>query len=117
MWNEEDAEDEELAMVVRTGLCTSMGSMMRQVVHNGIPTRNLLLRVSRKNWGTMSVASLHEHTILPRSMGLQSRLVIAAGLLPLLYWVPGLTTGTLLPLHRKGQGVRGRSRRRLPAGG
>ncbi|DBB14077.1 TPA: hypothetical protein ACH3X3_001037 [Trebouxia sp. C0006] len=44
VWNEEDAEDEELAMVVRTGLCTSMGSMMRQVVHNGIPTRNLLLR-------------------------------------------------------------------------
>ena len=54
VWNEEDAEDEVLAMVVRTGLCTSMGSMMRQVVHNRMSTRNLLLRVSRKNWDTMS---------------------------------------------------------------
>ncbi len=50
VWNEEDAEEEVLAMVVRTGLCTSMGSMMRQVVYNALPTRNLLLRVSRKNW-------------------------------------------------------------------
>ncbi|KAA6428240.1 MAG: hypothetical protein FRX49_01836 [Trebouxia sp. A1-2] len=44
VWNEEDAEDEVLAMVVRTGLCTSMGSMMRQVVYNAMPTRNRLLR-------------------------------------------------------------------------
>ena len=46
VWNEEDAEEEVLAMVVRTGLCTSMGSMMRQMVYNAMPTRNLLLRVS-----------------------------------------------------------------------
>ncbi|DBA99058.1 TPA: hypothetical protein ACH3X1_014197 [Trebouxia sp. C0004] len=44
VWNEEDAEEEVLAMVVRTGLCTSMGSMMRQVMYNAMPTRNLLLR-------------------------------------------------------------------------
>lgn len=107
VWNEEDAEDEVLAMVVRTGLCTSMGSMMRQVVHNGMPTRNLLLRVSRKNWGTMSVASLHEHNILLGSMGLRSRPAMAVGLLHLLCWVSGPPTGALLPLHCKGQGVRG----------
>ena len=33
MWNEEDPEDEVLAMVVRTGLCTTMGSMLRQVMN------------------------------------------------------------------------------------
>ena len=64
VWNEEDAEDEVLAMVVRTGLCTSMGSMMRQVVHNRMSTRNLLLRVSRKNWDTMSDHHLSLNFIL-----------------------------------------------------
>lgn len=33
VWNEEDPEDEVLAMVVRTGLCTTMGSMLRQVMN------------------------------------------------------------------------------------
>lgn len=33
VWNEECAEDEVLAMVVRTGLCTTMGSMLRQVMN------------------------------------------------------------------------------------
>lgn len=46
VWNEEDAEDEVLAMVVRTGLHTSMGEMMRQVVYNAMPARSQLIRVS-----------------------------------------------------------------------
>lgn len=62
VWNEEDAEDEVLAMVVRTGLCTSMGSMMRQVVYNAMPTRNRLLRVSCKHWATMSEHHLSSST-------------------------------------------------------
>ena len=45
VWNEEDVEDEVLAMVVRTGLHTSMGEMMRQVVYNAMPARNRLIRV------------------------------------------------------------------------
>ena len=45
VWNEEDAEDEVLAMVVRTGLHTSMGGMMRQVDYNAMPARNQLIRV------------------------------------------------------------------------
>lgn len=45
MWNEEDSEDEVLAMVVRTGLYTSMGAMMRQVVYNAKPAKNLLIKV------------------------------------------------------------------------
>ncbi len=32
MWNAEDAEEEVLAMVVRTGLDTCMGSMIRQLI-------------------------------------------------------------------------------------
>ena len=32
MWNETDAEEEVLAMVVRTGLNTTMGHMLRQVM-------------------------------------------------------------------------------------
>lgn len=45
VWNEEDAEDEVLAMIVRTGLHTSMGGMMRQVDYNAMPARNQLIRV------------------------------------------------------------------------
>lgn len=45
VWNEEDAEDEVLAMVVRTGLHTTMGGMMRQVVYNATPAKNQLIRV------------------------------------------------------------------------
>ena len=45
VWNEEDAEDEVLAMVVRTGLHTSMGGMMRQVVYNAMPAESQLIRV------------------------------------------------------------------------
>ena len=36
VWNLEDAEDEVLAMVVRPGLNTCMGSMVRQLI---APTR------------------------------------------------------------------------------
>lgn len=32
VWNVEDAEDEVLAMVVRTGLNTTMGAMVRQLI-------------------------------------------------------------------------------------
>ena len=32
VWNPEDAEDEVLAMVCRTGLNTQMGSMVRELV-------------------------------------------------------------------------------------
>ena len=32
VWNEEDAEDEVLAMVARTGLRTTVGNLLRQVV-------------------------------------------------------------------------------------
>lgn len=32
MWNADDLEDEVLAMVVRTGLNTCMGSMVRQML-------------------------------------------------------------------------------------
>ena len=38
-------EDEVLAMVVRTGMCTSMGAMMRQVVHSARPMSNPLVQV------------------------------------------------------------------------
>lgn len=31
VWNEGSSEDEVLAMVVRTGLCTTMGTMLLQV--------------------------------------------------------------------------------------
>lgn len=31
VWNEGSSEDEVLVMVVRTGLCTTMGTMLRQV--------------------------------------------------------------------------------------
>lgn len=33
VWNEGSSEDEVLAMVVRTGLCTTMGIMLRQVTN------------------------------------------------------------------------------------
>ncbi|DBA96365.1 TPA: hypothetical protein ACH3X3_002538 [Trebouxia sp. C0006] len=33
VWNESNAEDEVLVMVVRTGLCTTMGNMLRQVTN------------------------------------------------------------------------------------
>ncbi len=46
VWNEEDAEDEVLAMVARTGLCTSMGAMMRQVVYNAMLVKNQFIKVS-----------------------------------------------------------------------
>lgn len=36
VWNADDPEDEVLAMVVRTGLNTCMGSMVRQMI---APTR------------------------------------------------------------------------------
>ena len=32
VWNEEDPEDEVLALVVRTGFNSTMGNMLRQVV-------------------------------------------------------------------------------------
>ena len=32
VWNEDQADEEVLAMVVRTGLCTAMGDMLRQVM-------------------------------------------------------------------------------------
>ena len=32
VWNEDQPDEEVLAMVVRTGLCTAMGDMLRQVV-------------------------------------------------------------------------------------
>ena len=32
VWNEDQADEEVLAMVVRTGLCTAMGDMLRQVI-------------------------------------------------------------------------------------
>ena len=32
VWNEAKADEEVLAMVVRTGLCTTMGTMLRQVM-------------------------------------------------------------------------------------
>ena len=47
VWNEQDPEEEVLAMVVRTGLYTSMGSMMRQVISYSQPEqKNIFLRVS-----------------------------------------------------------------------
>ena len=46
VWNEEDAEEEVLAMVVRTGLHTSMGAMMRQIVYNSRPTMPRFIKVS-----------------------------------------------------------------------
>ena len=32
VWNEGNTDEEVLAMVVRTGLCTAMGDMLRQVM-------------------------------------------------------------------------------------
>lgn len=32
VWNEAKSDEEVLAMVVRTGLCTTMGTMLRQVM-------------------------------------------------------------------------------------
>ena len=33
VWNEEDADEEVLAMVVRTGLRTTVGALLRQVLN------------------------------------------------------------------------------------
>ncbi len=46
VWNEQDAEEEVLAMVARTGLCTSMGSMMRQVLTYNKTEHSLFLKAS-----------------------------------------------------------------------
>lgn len=46
VWNEEDAEEEVLAIVVRTGLHTSMGAMMRQIVYNSRPSMPRFIKVS-----------------------------------------------------------------------
>lgn len=46
VWNEEDAEEEVLAMVVRTGLHTSMGAMMRHIFHNATPSTPRFIKVS-----------------------------------------------------------------------
>ena len=32
VWNEQHPNEETLALVVRTGLCTAVGSMLRQVM-------------------------------------------------------------------------------------
>ncbi len=50
VWNESNAEDEVLVMVVRTGLCTTMGNMLRQVtnpLHNTQLYKDPFLRVSQ----------------------------------------------------------------------
>ncbi len=50
MWNEEDAEDEVLGMVVRTGLRTTVGNLLRQVmcpVHTAEPQKDTFVVVSR----------------------------------------------------------------------
>lgn len=45
VWNEEDAEEEVLAMVARTGLHTSMGSMMRQIFYNATHSTPRFIKV------------------------------------------------------------------------
>jgi len=53
VWNESNAEDEVLVMVVRTGLCTTMGNMLRQVtnpLHNTQLYKDPFLRVSQLLW-------------------------------------------------------------------
>jgi len=50
VWNESNAEDKVLVMVVRTGLCTTMGNMLRQVtnpLHNTQLYKDPFLRVSQ----------------------------------------------------------------------
>lgn len=50
MWNEEDAEDEVLGMVVRTGLWTTVGNLLRQVmcpVHTAESHKDTFVIVSR----------------------------------------------------------------------
>lgn len=49
VWNEEDAEDEVLAMVARTGLRTTVGNLLRQVmcpVHAVEPRKDTFVTVS-----------------------------------------------------------------------
>ena len=49
VWNEEDAEDEVLAMVARTGLRTTVGNLLRQVmspVHATQPRKDIFVVVS-----------------------------------------------------------------------
>ena len=49
MWNEEDAGDEVLAMVARTGLRTTVGSLLQQVmtsVHATPPRMDTFIAVS-----------------------------------------------------------------------
>jgi len=53
VWNESNAEDEVLVMVVRIGLCTTMGNMLRQVtnpLHNTQLYKDPFLRVSQLLW-------------------------------------------------------------------
>ena len=49
VWNEEDAEDDVLGMVVRTGLRTTVGNLLRQVmcpVHTAEPHKDTFVVVS-----------------------------------------------------------------------
>ena len=49
VWNEEDGEDEVLAMVARTGLRTTVGNLLRQVmspVHATQPRKDTFVVVS-----------------------------------------------------------------------
>ena len=55
VWNEEQTDEEVLAMVVRTGLCTAMGDMLRQVVapiHETSPFKDpfVTVRMSKTKW-------------------------------------------------------------------
>lgn len=49
VWNEEHAEEEVLAMVVRTGFHTTLGTMLKQVtapVHGADVSKDLFVTVS-----------------------------------------------------------------------
>ena len=53
VWNEEDAEDEVLGMVARTGLRTTVGRLLRQVmcpVHTIEPHKDTFVAVSCHRW-------------------------------------------------------------------
>ena len=60
MWNEEDAEDEVLAMVARTGLRTTMGNLLRQVM--------CPLHATRSSQDTFVVVSI-PHRLKPLVLG------------------------------------------------